>query len=66
MFAGGERTYLKLEDKQATFELYDKAGFKTMVGTTDLLTPQTGESHRTSAASLVMFGKDDKVLWSAP
>lgn len=44
----------------------DSEGFATVVGNTDLVTPTTGETHRTSAASVVLFGKDKNVLWSAP
>jgi len=33
---------------------------------TGLLTPHTGETHKTSAASVVLFGKAGKVIWSAP
>ena len=46
--------------------LYDREGFQTTIGTTDLVTPRTGETHKTSAASLVLFDKDKKVLWKAP
>jgi hypothetical protein len=46
--------------------LSDKAGFKTTIGTADLQTPRTGGTHRTSAASVILFGKDKTVLWSAP
>jgi|SRR5215469_3467139 len=46
--------------------LSDKEGFMTAIGSTDLVTPRTGETHKTSAASVVLFGKDQKVLWSAP
>ena len=28
--------------------------------------PKTGESHTSSAASIQMFGSDDKIIWSAP
>jgi len=31
-----------------------------------LVMPRTGEKRKTSAALLVLFGKDGKVLWSAP
>jgi hypothetical protein len=37
--------------------------FQATVGSTDLVTPETGESRKTSAASVVMFGKDGKVIW---
>ena len=46
--------------------LSDGEGFQTTIGRTDLLTPRTGESHKTSAASVVLLGKDRTVLWSAP
>ena len=44
----------------------DPEGFSAQLGSVDLVTPRTGEQHKTSAASLVLFGKDSKVLWSAP
>jgi hypothetical protein len=47
-------------------QLNDASGFETHIGVTDLVTPATGETHKTSAASIVLFGKDRKVLWSAP
>jgi hypothetical protein len=56
---------------QATLEaghlkVYDREGFATTLGTEVLLTPRTGETHKTSAASLVMFDKDKNVIWKAP
>jgi hypothetical protein len=47
-------------------QLNDASGFETHIGVTDLVTPANGETHKTSAASIVLFGKDRKVLWSAP
>ena len=47
-------------------ELGDKQGFQAALGTTSTQSTRTGTSHKTSAASLVMFGADAKVLWSAP
>ncbi|SRR6266446_3973790 len=44
----------------------DKEGFQTRIGQQKLQTVRTGESHETSAASVVLTGKDGKVLWSAP
>lgn len=44
----------------------DKEGFSAVVGNADLVTPRTGETHQTSAASVVLFDKDKKVIWSAP
>jgi hypothetical protein len=46
--------------------LIDKEGFQAALGTSPLVTMKTGETHQTSAASVVLFGKDKKVLWSAP
>jgi len=44
----------------------DATGFESILGVAGLETPDTGESHTTSAASLVMLGKDGKVIWRAP
>jgi hypothetical protein len=46
--------------------LSDNEGFEASLGVSSLVTPRTGESHRTSAASIVLFGKDKKLIWSAP
>ena len=46
--------------------LSDTEGFQTTIGTTDLLTPLTGETSKTSAASVILFDKDKNVLWKAP
>lgn len=47
-------------------QIVDPQGFETHLGVTEMKTVRTGESHTTSAASLVMFGKDGSVIWSAP
>lgn len=44
----------------------DGEGFETHIGSTDLIVTQTGTTSKTSAASLVLFDKNKKVLWSAP
>jgi hypothetical protein len=46
--------------------LLDKDGFETHIGKTDLVVTKTGKTEQTSAASMVMFNKEKKVLWSAP
>jgi hypothetical protein len=46
--------------------VHDTDGFAATLGVTDLLTSRTGEKHKTSAASLILFDKDQKVLWRAP
>ena len=44
----------------------DTEGFSAQLGQTQLVTTSTGEKHTTSAASIVLFGKEHKVIWSAP
>jgi hypothetical protein len=44
----------------------DGQGFFSTLGTADLVTPKTGETHKTSAASLALFDKDKNVIWKAP
>jgi hypothetical protein len=45
--------------------LQDKEGYETHTGKTDLVVTKTGKTEQTSAASVVMFNKEKKVLWSA-
>lgn len=65
---GTAKTYTLMWAREdgASLGAGDGEGFEATLGSTDLLTPSTGETHKTSAASLVLFGKDKKVLWSAP
>jgi hypothetical protein len=51
---------------EPSLKLEDKEGFSAILGSTDLLAPTTGRKDSTSAASITLFGKDKKVLWSAP
>lgn len=44
----------------------DDAGFEASLGKSKLVTPLSGEKHETSAASLILFDKDNKVIWKAP
>jgi hypothetical protein len=46
--------------------LHDKAGYSAVLGTGDLVDNKTGETSKTSAASLLMFGKDNHTIWRAP
>jgi hypothetical protein len=46
--------------------LQDKDGYETHIGKTDLVITKSGKTEHTSAASVVMFDKEKKVLWSAP
>jgi hypothetical protein len=46
--------------------LFDEQGFEATLGRSSLVTPRTGETQLTSAASLVMFDKNKNVIWKAP
>lgn len=62
----GESASLTLDSVGPHLVLTDAQGFNTTIGGAELETPRIGETHKTSAASIVLFGKDQKVLWSAP
>jgi len=64
--AGKARVSLGLTSLGPYVIVNDSEGFTAELGSTSLVTPRTGEQHKSSAASLVLFGKDGKVLWSAP
>ncbi|MDE3109305.1 MAG: hypothetical protein KGL02_05120 [Acidobacteriota bacterium] len=48
-----------------TLELFDQDGFSTDLGN-GMQTTRSGKLKKTSAASIALFNKDRKVLWSAP
>jgi len=62
----GRRNPLLEESDTPTLSISDSKGFETIIGSTDLVTPSTGETHKTSAASVVLFDKDKNVIWQAP
>jgi hypothetical protein len=48
-------------------EMSDDEGFETSLGVEkNLVTVQTGETHQTSAASLILFDRSKHVIWKAP
>jgi len=49
-----------------SLKLTDKGGLRAALGKTELITPRTGTTETRSVSSLVLFGPDGKVLWSAP
>ncbi len=51
---------------EPSLKLEDENGYSAIFGSTDLVNPATGRKETTSAASLTLFGKDRKVLWSTP
>jgi len=63
---GSEGIVMHMPSEGPEFYVYDANGFETDIGITGLISPTTGETRKTSAASIVLFGKDQKVLWSAP
>ncbi len=60
------RVSLRVIEEGATLLLGDREGYEAALGSTWIEMPQTGQGHRTSAASLLLIGKDGKMLWSAP
>lgn len=48
-----------------TFELSDKDGFTTSIGN-GIQAAKNGQVKKTSAASVTLYNKDRKVLWTAP
>jgi hypothetical protein len=57
---------VELGEEGPRLDLKDNEGYSTTLGRTDLVALASGRKERTPAASLVLFGKDQKVLWSAP
>lgn len=59
---------LTLAGTSPHISLSGSKGYSMDLGTSDLVMPTTGETHQTSAASIVMFGndKDHHVIWRAP
>ena len=45
---------------------FDERGFSADLGIVSLETPRTGETHKTTSASLVLFDKSKNVIWKAP
>jgi hypothetical protein len=64
----GERADIQLHMGVApdgtTLELSDKDGFTTSIG--NGVVPKNGQAKQVSAASIVLYGKQRKVLWSVP
>ncbi len=57
---------LGVDSSGASMTLADAKGYKAVLGNVALESPATGKTSETSAASLVLFDKNKKVLWSAP
>jgi len=58
---------LRVRLGQSNIALYDEDGnLRTVLGSTTLEVPHTGEKELRPVSSLVLFDKKGKVLWSAP
>ena len=66
---GGERPDIQLRlhatPDGTALELSDKDGFSTTIGN-GVQASKNGKTKKTSAASIALFGKDRRVLWSTP
>jgi hypothetical protein len=60
------RVGLGFSNGRPSVSVMDSRGFSALLGNTTLLTTSTGAQRETSAASLVLFGPDGTLLWSAP
>jgi hypothetical protein len=49
-----------------SIEVFDDQGFEATLGIKDLGNSHTGETHKTSAASVVLLDKNNNVIWKAP
>ena len=49
-----------------SIRILDNEGFEAVLGSTSTVETRTGRTNQTSAASLILFGKDRRVIWSAP
>lgn len=63
---GFNRGHVLVDADAPRIKVMDAEGFETHIGSTDLIVTQTGTTSKTSAASVVLFDKGKKVLWSAP
>lgn len=58
--------WLRASKNGPSLEIEDSQGYTATIGSTGLVTPRTGESHNTSAASITLFDKQKNVIWKAP
>ena len=65
LFDAAEQLRLMLDDSP-TVVLSDAQDYSVELGVSRLITEKTGTTTKRSAASLVMFGKGNRVIWEAP
>ncbi len=65
--AGGSTSALLTANSTgANLDMHDREGFSTLIGAVDLLTTPAAQPQHRSAASVMLFNKSGKVIWSAP
>lgn len=57
---------LAIEEQGPSLAMHDQRRYSSVLGVVGLETPVTGETHQTTAASIVLLDKGGKVLWRAP
>lgn len=62
----GQQAVLESSADGPSLTLSDAQGFRTIAGIASLKTPSTGASTKTSAASVILFDKEGRSVWSAP
>jgi len=65
ILAGEDRVRITGGDSPR-IKIIDEEGFQAILGSTGTVETRTGRTNQTSAASLIMFGKDGTAIWSAP
>jgi hypothetical protein len=60
------RVALAVEGDAPKLQVSDQEGYTAVLGTNALITTKTNEVQKTSAASLLLFGKQKEVIWRAP
>jgi hypothetical protein len=63
--ASDSGSVLDLTSDTPRLTLGTQSGYRTEIGSTDLVTVGGGVSHRTSAASIVLFNPSGNLIWSA-
>jgi len=67
MFGSGGNLLINVDDLRGpSVTVRDQEGYAGVLGRSELVVTKTGRKEQTPAASLVLFDKDKKVLWSAP
>ena len=60
------RVALAVDGDAPKLQVSDKEGYTAVLGTNALVTSKTNEVQKTSAASLLLYGKQKEVIWRAP